>query len=72
MIPAILMGYNERKFKQFNNLIKDKTFVNKLILNVAQIISLLKNKQNSIILNYDDVLITYLNGITYSRKSGKV
>ncbi len=53
MIPAILMGYNERKFKQFNNLIKDKTFVNKLILNVAQIISLLKNKQNSIILNYD-------------------
>ena len=49
MIPAILMGYNERKFKQFNNLIKDKTFVNKLILNVAQIISLLKNKQNSII-----------------------
>ena len=54
MIPAILMGYNERKFKQFNNLIKDKTFVNKLILNVAQIISLLKNKQNSIILNYDD------------------
>ena len=54
MIPAILMGYNERKFKQFNNLIKDKTFVNKLILNVAQIISLLKSKQNSIILNYDD------------------
>ena len=54
MIPAILMGYNERKFKQFNNLIKDKIFVNKLILNVAQIISLLKNKQNSIILNYDD------------------
>ena len=53
MIPAILMGYNEKKFKQFNYLIKDKIFVNKLILNVAQIISLLKNKQNSIILNYD-------------------
>ena len=53
MIPAILMGYDEKKFKQFNYLIKDKIFVNKLILNVAQIISLLKNKQNSIILNYD-------------------
>ena len=53
MIPAILMGYNEKKFKQFNYLIKDKIFINKLILNVAQIISLLKNKQNSIILNYD-------------------
>ncbi len=54
MVPAILMGYDEKKFKQFNNLIKDKIFVKKLIENVGQIISLIKNKQNSIILNYDE------------------
>ncbi len=54
MVPAILMGYDEKKFKQFNNLIKNKIFVNNLVKNVSQIISLNKNKKNSIILNYDE------------------
>ena len=31
MVPAILMGLNEKKFKQLNNLIKKKPFLNFLI-----------------------------------------
>tara|TARA_Y100000590_G_scaffold226322_1_gene255694 strand:- start:816 stop:1967 length:1152 start_codon:yes stop_codon:yes gene_type:complete len=54
MVPAILMGYDEKKFKQFNNLIRNKVFVNCLVKNVASIIYLNKNKQNSLILNYDE------------------
>jgi len=54
MLPAELMGLNERKFKKFNNLIKNKSFVNSLIQNVSFINNYLINgKKNSIILNYD-------------------
>ena len=45
MLPAELMGLDEKKFKQFNNLIKDKKFVNQLIQNVGNIIDL-KKKEN--------------------------
>ena len=31
MLPAELMGLNERKFKQLNNLIKNKNFINNLV-----------------------------------------
>ena len=55
MIPAFFMGLNPNKFKQFDNLIKSKKFINCLINNTS---SLLKfhnqNKKNSIILNYDE------------------
>ena len=55
MLPACLLGLNEKKFKQFNNIIKNKKFINSLILNVANIIFFLKKKKfNSIILNYDE------------------
>ena len=54
MVPAILMGYEEKKFKQLNNLIKNNLFINKLVENVGNLISLNKNKQNSVILNYDE------------------
>ncbi len=54
MVPAILMGLNEKKFKQFNSLIKNKYFFNSLIHSVASQIFLLKKKTNSIILNYDE------------------
>ena len=37
MLPAELMGLNEKKFKKFNNLIKSKTFINFLISNVVYI-----------------------------------
>jgi len=55
MLPAELMNLNERKFKQFNNLIKNKPFVNNLVNNVAATLNLINNgKHSSIILNYDE------------------
>ena len=55
MLPMSLVGLNEKKFKQFNNLYKNKYFVNTLLTNVANIYDLvIKNKYNSIVLNYDE------------------
>ena len=55
MLPAELMNLDEKKFKQFNNLIKNKTFVNNLVNNVAATLNLIKSgKYTSIILNYDE------------------
>ena len=55
MLPADLMGLDIKKFKQINNLIKNKNFINLLTTNVSNILYLLKQKKfNSIILNYDE------------------
>ena len=55
MLPAELMNLKENKFKQFNNLVKNKTFVNNLVRNVSTTLNLIKNgKYTSIILNYDE------------------
>ena len=55
MLPAELMGLNESKFKQLNNLIKNKNFINLLVSNVSSTLYFVKNKKfNSIILNYDN------------------
>ena len=55
MLPAELMGLNPLKFKQYNNLIKNKNFIKSLISNVSNILDLANNKKtNSIILNYDN------------------
>tara|TARA_B100000780_G_scaffold215105_1_gene154508 strand:+ start:2217 stop:3374 length:1158 start_codon:yes stop_codon:yes gene_type:complete len=55
MLPAELMGLNPRKFKQLNNLIKNKNFINSLLINVSNTLFFLKKKKfNSIILNYDE------------------
>ena len=55
MLPAELMGLNEKKFKRFNYLIKNKYFINTLIENVILIINQIKQgKTNSVILNYDE------------------
>jgi len=55
MLPASLMGLNENKFKQLNNLIKNKNFINLLVSNVSSTLFFIKNKKfNSIILNYDN------------------
>ena len=55
MLPAELMGLNEKKFKQFNYLINNKKFINNLINNVEGILHCVKKgKTNSIILNYDE------------------
>ncbi len=54
MLPAGLMGLNENKFKQFNNLIINKKFTNNLIHNTLSTYNLVKSrKYNSVILNYD-------------------
>ena len=55
MLPAELMNLDESKFKQFNSLIKNKTFVNNLVNNVSGTLNLIKRrKYTSIILNYDE------------------
>ena len=54
MLPAELMGLKPNKFRQLNNLIKNKRFMNNLILNVSSILGYVKNKKyNSIIINYN-------------------
>ena len=55
MLPAELMGLDSKKFKQMNNLIKNKKFINSLLINVSNTLFFLKKKKfNSIILNYDE------------------
>tara|TARA_B100001540_G_scaffold276416_1_gene263234 strand:+ start:3234 stop:4394 length:1161 start_codon:yes stop_codon:yes gene_type:complete len=54
MLPAEIMGLNEKKFKRFNYLINNNNFLNELIKNVYSILKFVKEKKfNSIILNYD-------------------
>ena len=55
MLPAEIMGLNEKKFKRFNDLIRNKSFINSLIENVSFIYNhVIKGKKNSVILNYDE------------------
>ncbi len=55
MLPSSLVGLSSKKFKQFNNLVKKKNFINSLIYNVSNILFYVKKKKNnSIILNYDE------------------
>jgi glucose-6-phosphate isomerase len=55
MLPAELMGFKPSNFRKLNDLIKSKSFLNSLVQNVSNILSLNKSgKSNSIILNYDE------------------
>ena len=55
MLPAELMGLNSKRFRQFNNLIKNQKYLNALISNVGSTINLIKKRKfNSIIINYDE------------------
>ena len=54
MLPAELMGLNPKKFRQFDNLIRNNKFLNQLINNTNSILFFSKKKFNSIILNYDE------------------
>ena len=55
MLPAELMGLNYKKFRQLNNLVKNKFFMNALVSNVDATIYFLKLKKfNSVIINYDE------------------
>ncbi len=54
MLPAELMGFDSKKFRQLNNLVKNKKFLDLLIRNSSSILYFVKKKKyNSIILNYD-------------------
>ena len=54
MLPAELMGLNEKKFKRLNYLINNKVFIKNLVNNVGSILSLVNRKKYiSVILNYD-------------------
>ena len=53
MLPAELMGLQANKFKQFNILVKNKSFLSTMVSNVSNILSLInKKKFNSVIINY--------------------
>ena len=55
MLPAELMGLNHKKFRQLNNLVKNKFFMSTLVSNVEATIYFLKAKKfNSVIINYDE------------------
>ncbi|WP_440646959.1 glucose-6-phosphate isomerase [Candidatus Pelagibacter sp. HIMB1521] len=55
MLPAELMGLDSNKFKQLNNLMKNKNYFNSLVNNVDQILFFAKRKKfNSVIINYDE------------------
>ena len=55
MLPAELMGLKPKNFRQLNNLVKNKNFIEALIKNVSSIVFYLKNKKfNSVIINYDE------------------
>ena len=57
MLPSEIMGLNPKKFRQLDNLIKNKNFLNSLILNVQNILKHYKNKKyNSVIINYSNRL----------------
>ena len=55
MLPAELMGFKSQNFRQLNNLVKNKFFIDALVTNVDAIINFTKSKKyNSIIINYDE------------------
>ena len=62
MLPSELMGLKPENFRQLNNLVKNKKFMEELIINVSNIIFYLKNKRfNSVIINYDEASTNLFN-----------
>ncbi len=54
MLPAELMGLDSKKFRQLNNLIKNRRYLNALISNVGSTLYFIKKEKfNSVIINYD-------------------
>ena len=61
MLPAELMGLKAHKFKQFNALVHNKSFLSTMVSNVSNILLLInKRKFNSVILNYDETADNFL------------
>src|SRR5210317_8828 len=53
MFPAELMGFKASNFRKLNDILKDKKFLNSLIMNTSAILNYSKKNYNSIIINYD-------------------
>ena len=53
MFPAELMGFKPSNFRKFNDIIKDRKFLNSLITNTSAILHYSKKNYNSVIINYD-------------------
>ena len=61
MLPTELMGLKPHKFKQFNALVNNKSFLSTMVSNVSNILLLInKRKFNSVILNYDETADNFL------------
>ncbi len=61
MLPAELMGLNVNKFKQLNNLIKNRFFFDSVVSNASNVLELIRKKKfNSVILNYDETADNFL------------
>ena len=61
MLPAELLGLKSEKFKRFDNLIKNKSFLRTLINNVDMMYKFyLSGKTNSVILNFDKGSVSLL------------
>ena len=61
MLPAELLGFKSEKFKKFDNLIKNKNFIDTLINNVDMMHKFyLSGKTNSVLLNFDKSLTSLL------------
>ena len=55
MLPTELMGLDPKKFRQLNNLVKNKTFLNSLVSTVSSTLYFIKKRKfNSVIINYDE------------------
>ena len=61
MLPAELLGLKKEKFKKFDNLIKNKNFINTLINNVGMMYKFYTSrKTKTVILNLDKSLMSLL------------
>ena len=60
MVPAELMGLNPDKFRQLNNIVKNKIFLDTLVNNVNSILAISKKRTNAILLNYNPELESML------------
>ena len=61
MLPAELLGLKSKKFKRFDNLIKNKSFLTTLINNVDMMYKFYSSgKTNSVILNFDKGSVSLL------------
>ena len=58
MIPSELMGLHPSKFKQLNNLVKNKKFINSLVSNVSSILHMWEGKISLLLICCDFFSLT--------------